>query len=493
MASIVRIKRSEVSGNPSVLAQGELAYSALPDNGSNGGDRLYVGMGTETAGNAVNHVVIGGKYFTDAINAATNANNASTIVKRDASGNFSAGTVTADLSGNASSASKLQTARNISLTGDGTTTISFDGSANASAALTLSTVNGNVGTFGGSTAIPVITVNAKGLVTAVSTSSISSSFTIGTTTINLGDTQTSLAGITELSVDNLNFNGNTISSTNANADIVLSPNGTGSVDVAGSKIIGVSEPINATDAANKAYVDNAISGLDWKEAVHLLADSNVSLSGTTSTLVIDGHAALDSTDSGYRILLKGQSTSTENGIYVYNDNGSTYTLTRSIDADIYQELIGASVYVLEGTVYGKTGWVQSNHYLTDFSGQVWSQFSGGGAYSAGDGLTLTGSVFNVGGTTNRITVTADAVDIASTYAGQSSITTLGTVSTGNWNADTIVTTKGGTGLTTYSTGDILYSSASNTLSKLSISTEGKILQVSASGLPSWSDIDGGTY
>ncbi len=65
MASIVRIKRSEVAGNPSTLAQGELAYSALADNGSNGGDRLYIGMGTENAGNAPNHIVIGGKFFTD--------------------------------------------------------------------------------------------------------------------------------------------------------------------------------------------------------------------------------------------------------------------------------------------------------------------------------------------------------------------------------------------------------------------------------------------
>jgi len=65
MASIIRIKRSEVAGNPTVLAAGELAYSGLVDNGSNGGDRLYIGMGTETNGNAVNRVVIGGKYFTD--------------------------------------------------------------------------------------------------------------------------------------------------------------------------------------------------------------------------------------------------------------------------------------------------------------------------------------------------------------------------------------------------------------------------------------------
>lgn len=65
MASIIRIKRSGTSGNPSVLGQGELAYSSLPNDDINGGDRLYIGVGGETAGNASDHVVIGGKYFTD--------------------------------------------------------------------------------------------------------------------------------------------------------------------------------------------------------------------------------------------------------------------------------------------------------------------------------------------------------------------------------------------------------------------------------------------
>ena len=115
MASIIRIKRSSVSGNPSTLAAGELAYSALTDNGSNGGDRLYIGIGTETAGNAANHIVIGGKYFTDMVNDATSSNTASKLVKRDGSGNFSAGTITASLSGNASTADSLSTARTISL------------------------------------------------------------------------------------------------------------------------------------------------------------------------------------------------------------------------------------------------------------------------------------------------------------------------------------------------------------------------------------------
>jgi hypothetical protein len=199
MASIIRIKRSEVSGNPAVLGAGELAYSALPDNGSNGGDRLYIGMGTETAGNAVNRIVIGGKYFTDQVTAATNANTASTLVKRDASGNFSAGTITASLTGNAATATKWQTARNLALTGDATATLSaVDGTADVSAAVTLATVNVNVGSFGGTTSIPVITVNGKGLITAISTAAISTSLNIAGTTgsdaVNLGVDTLTFAG-----------------------------------------------------------------------------------------------------------------------------------------------------------------------------------------------------------------------------------------------------------------------------------------------------------
>jgi hypothetical protein len=210
MASILRIKRSEVSGNPAVLGAGELAYSALVDNGSNGGDRLYIGMGTETAGNAVNHVVIGGKYFTDQIIAATDANTASTLVKRDASGNFTAGTITAALTGNAATATKWITARDLSLTGDATATLAaVDGGAAVSAALTLATVNSTVGAFGSTTQIPVITVNAKGLVTGVTTASISTALSIaggtGTDTVALGTdtlTFTGGTGVTTTVTDN---------------------------------------------------------------------------------------------------------------------------------------------------------------------------------------------------------------------------------------------------------------------------------------------------
>lgn len=194
MASIIRIKRSELSGNPAVLGAGELAYSALQDNGSNGGDRLYIGTGTETAGNAVNHVVIGGKYFTDQVNAATADNTALSIVRRDASGDFTAGTITANLigavTGNADSATKWLNARTLALTGDATASLTgVDGTQNVSAAITFATVNSNVGTFGSATQIPVVTVNGKGLVTAVTTANIATSLSIaggsGTDTVSL--------------------------------------------------------------------------------------------------------------------------------------------------------------------------------------------------------------------------------------------------------------------------------------------------------------------
>jgi hypothetical protein len=173
MASIIKIKRSEVSGNPAVLGAGELAYSALADNGSNGGDRLYIGMGVETAGNAVNHVIIGGKRYTDLIDGSTNTNVSNTIVRRDAFGNFTANQISAQLIGNASTATKWSTPRNLTLTGDVTgNLVGVDGSAAVSAAVTLATVNSNTGSFGNSVTVPSFTVNSKGLVTAASSAAI---------------------------------------------------------------------------------------------------------------------------------------------------------------------------------------------------------------------------------------------------------------------------------------------------------------------------------
>jgi hypothetical protein len=295
MASLIKIKRSEVSGNPQVLGTGELAYSGLVDNGSNGGDRLYIGMGTETDGNAVNHVVIGGKYFTDQITAATASNTASTIIRRDASGNFAAGTITAALTGNATTASTWATARDLTLTGDATATLaSVNGSANVSGAITLATVNANVGTFGSTTEIPVVTVNAKGLVTAVSTAAISTALSIaggtGTDTVALGTDTLTFAGGTGVATavtnnqvsfaigqavgttDNVTFNNVTVNGTLTSDDITSANiNVTGNAVITGNLTVqGTTTTVNSTavaitdvnltlakDAANAAEANGA--------------------------------------------------------------------------------------------------------------------------------------------------------------------------------------------------------------------------------------------
>lgn len=127
--------------------------------------------------------------------------------------------------------------------------------------------------------------------------------------------------------------------------------------------------------------------------------------------------------------------------------------------------------------------------------------SGGTAslYLSQDGTYTTpaggGTVTSVSGTSNRITSTGGTtpvIDISAFYVGQSSITTLGTIATGTWSATTIAPTKGGTGITTYATGDILYSSASNVLSKLAAGTDGYVLTL-ASGIPAWSPATGSSY
>lgn len=793
MASIIKIKRSETSGNPSTLAAGELAYSALADNGSNGGDRLYVGTGTETNGNAVNHVVIGGKFFTDMLDhtkGTLTANsaiivdadkkiddllvdnlqlNGNTISTTDNNGNLTldpngTGHIYLDApsvrvgNSNANATITSNGANNLILntnsgTDSGSITINdgvdgnIDLTPNGTGSVVISRVDINAGTIDGVTigtnsavtdlrvdnlkldgntisttdsngnlvldpngtgkisfysaytfpdtdgsAGYVLTTNGSGVIswaassstltvkadavtteginlltetleilggegidTTVGTNSITisgedattsnkgiasfnsggfdvtsgavslkgsvvqsvttdsgamtpsgnafsilggegmdvthssttitiagedatssnkgiasfntasftvtngdvtiktggvsnsqlanSSVTFGSTTVSLGGTSTSLAGLTELTVDNININGNEISSTNSNGNISLNPNGTGSVDVNGAKITNVGTPQAGTDAANKNYVDNAVSGLAWKESVHLLADTNIALTGTTGTLVIDSHSALDQTDSGiYRILLIAQTSPAQDGIYLYTDDGSNYTLTRATDADTAEELIGAAVFVMEGTVYANTSWVQSNHYLTDLIGgnsqfQDWVQFSGAGAYTAGDGLgqtgttffvkvsatggieissdslqlkstvagnglTLTSGVLAVGGTADRITVGSDAIDIASTYVGQSSITTVGTLTTGALGTGftTVAVPQGGTGATSFTTNGILYGNSTSAIQVTAAGTwdagngVGQLLSVNASGVPTWTNtVDGGTY
>jgi hypothetical protein len=262
----------------------------------------------------------------------------------------------------------------------------------------------------------------------------------------------------------------------------------GDLDLNSKKITNLADPASAQDAATKAYVDGVAQGLDIKASVRLATASSISsLSGAQT---IDGTAVA----TNDRILVKNHTTASQNGIWIANTGGAW---TRAPDANVWTELISAFTFVEEGTANADTSWVSTVNAggALDTTAVTFVQFGAAGAYSAGNGLTLTGSVFDVVGTTDRITVATDSIDIASTYVGQTSITTLGTIATGTWNATAIGATKGGTGQTTFATGDILYASGTNTLTKLTKPASlDSLLQMTSAGVPSWiSTIDGGTF
>ena len=361
MAAIVRIKRSSTSGNPTTLAAGELAYSGLTDNGSNGGDRLYVGFGTETAGNAANHFVIGGKYFTDIIDGATNANTANKLVKRDGSGNFSAGTITATLTGNAdtaTSAAAWTTGRTITIDGDvdGSAT-GVDGSGDVTITTTMDSTGVSAGSYGSSTAIPNITVDAKGRITAASTSSITTSFTLtdgsNSETIAGGNTLTVTAGegidAVVGSTDTLTISGEDASSSNKGiasfgGDFSVS---SGAVSLANNSITIGSDAValgatrtdinglTSLDVDNLTLDANAITSTDSNGNIELSPNGTGTVvvpasyearSGFSSQSLVN-KAYVDSVTSGLSVKTPVKVATTGNLTATYNNGAGTLTGT----------------------------------------------------------------------------------------------------------------------------------------------------------------------
>lgn len=181
---------------------------------------------------------------------------------------------------------------------------------------------------------------------------------------------------------------------------------TGNYSMGGNKITNVGTPTADTDAANKAYVDAARSGLDVKLSCRVATTANITLSGTQT---IDGVSVV----AGDRVLVKNQSTASQNGIYVV----AAGAWSRATDADSDAEVhAGMFTFITEGTANADTGWVLSTNdpITVGTTSLAFAQFSG--------------------------TVPAN-------YAGQTSIVTLGTVTTGTWQATTIGVAYGGTGLT----------------------------------------------
>jgi hypothetical protein len=258
------------------------------------------------------------------------------------------------------------------------TTLSSSGLATLNS-LSVTGLTGYLYANGASAATASTTIPTTALSGTISNAQLAnSSLTIGTTAISLGGTSLTLAGLTSVTV--------------------------------------TQDPTSALQLATKQYVDSVAQGLSTKAPVLVATTANITLSGEQT---IDGI-----TTSSSRVLVKNQSTPANNGIYV----SASGAWSRSSDANTWNQLVSAYVFVEEGTTQADTGWVCTSDPggTLGVTAVTWVQFSGAGTYTAGTGLTLTGTQFSITNTA----VTAGSYTIGNfTVNAQGQLTAASSAST----------------------------------------------------------------
>ena len=306
-------------------------------------------------------------------------------------------------------------------------------------------------------------------------------------------------------------------------------------------------PTNGTDIVNKNYADSIATGINFHQACRLATTTalaaytyNNGSSGVGATITANANGAL-SIDSvltvvGNRVLVKNETSTNEpyNGVYTVTQVGSAGTpfiLTRATDFDtagsgVDQIDAGDFFLITAGTVNANTSWVQQTPLpiTVGTTAIVFSQFGAAGTtYTAGTGLTLAGTVFSITNTAvaatsygsasavGTFTVNAQgqltaAADVSIAIAGSqitsgtidsgrisgsyTGITGVGTLTAGTWNATAIGAAYGGTGLTSYTIGDIIYASGTTTLAALPDVATGNVLLSGGVGVaPAWGKVD----
>lgn len=401
----------------------------------------------------------------------------------------------------------------------GTTGMTFSGgpitaSGTLTLAGTLAVANGGTGT-----------TSLTGYVKGTGSSALTASATIPNTDITgLGTMSTQAAS--SVAITGGSINGTTVgASTPAAGTFTSVAMTTGTISTA---------PTNANDIVNRAYADSIAAGINFHQSCKYASTAalpaatyanGVSGVGATLTgnvngaLTVDGYTFVSPADNGTRVLIKNQAASLQNGVYTLTqagDAGSPFILTRATDFDsagsgVDQIDAGDFFLVTAGTANANTSWVQQTPLpiTVGTTGIVFAQFGAPITYSAGTGLSESPAyTFNIanttvtagsyGGAATAVTLAINAQGqitsatdvpiaisgsqitsgtIGSSYISGSytGITGVGTLTTGTWNATTIGVAYGGTGLTSYTAGDIVYASGTATISKLALGTTGYVL------------------
>ena len=489
MATVIQIKRSSATSAPATLKLGELAYTYGTGTQANLGDRIFIGEGgVDGNGDANNISVIGGQYFTDMLDhvAGTLTANGSVIVYSNKSvdefivgNNASAGGQVKFNEGtnNGSSFIGLKAPNNVTTTttftlpdGDGSAGqfMKTDGGGN----LSFSTVNqfidlaGDTGTDTYNTAETLTFAGGSGMATVVTDNNVeiqataltnanlsgtagitnanlaNPATTLGSSTLTLGATETDLAGLTSIVIDDITINGQAITTTAANKDIQMTPHGTGTVIVPS----GYEDRAGFQNQslANKAYVDQVAQGLDTKPSCRLGTTANLSATysngtagvGATLTASSNGALSLDGSTPSVadRILVKNQTSASENGIYTVTtvgDGSTAFVLTRATPEDQPSELSGgAFVFVEEGSLNANNGYVFTHTGAPTFGTTDLdvAQFSGAGQITAGAGLVKDGNTIDTNPDNSSIEVAGDqlrvkALGVVDSMIANSTITT----------------------------------------------------------------------
>jgi hypothetical protein len=390
------------AAQPNITSIGTLSNLTIAANGN---INMSGANSTLTGANLVSASFLTGTLTTAAQPNITSVGNLTSLT---VTGNSSLGSnANLRLTGG-STGQVLQTdgAGNLSWVTTATSDSIFNGTSNVS----IPVANGNINLVSGGNTTMVVTgtgVNVAGTLNATSNANLGA---------NLGVVGSVTAGNLVTNAITGASTGVTITAAGTNQNVNLVPTGTGTVNVGNFIISNVATPVAASDAATKQYVDDVAQGL------HVHASCNAATTGSLASITggsvtynngtdgvgatltlgvaltnLDGVALSD----GMRILVKNEgvnNVSPNNGIYVRT---SSTVLTRAADFNSAAEIAGGDfTFVTSGTQYNSTGWVQIDEVTTVGTDPiVWEQFSGAGTYTAGTGLTLTGSVFSITNTT----------------------------------------------------------------------------------------------
>ena len=226
------------------------------------------------------------------------------------------------------------------------------------------------------------------------------------------------------------------------------------------------DPTSANDLCRKSYVDGLIQGMHWKDSVRVKSNANIDVSSAPAT--IDGITM----SAGQRVLLSNQTTDSEDGLWDYNGSGSA--MSRTSDADTFQELNGAAVFIREGTSANE-GYTQTAELASGFAGQTWALFSATqGGRQAGAGLALASNTLSVNVDDASIEINSDNLRVKANGIGTNEIGN-GTVTNAKLQ-NSQVTISSGSGL--QGGGGVALGGSST----LSVQIDGSSLVASGSGI-----------